>query len=430
MILVITHDGSDFDAIASSMLLTKVYTNSFILKPENMEEPVLNFLKETNIEISFIKKQDLKLKEIDKIIFSDRDLNSNLLNELKIKNIPIEIFDHHTNKGFGSNVSLVLNCFKKYLKKITPNEALLALLGIYQDTGNLTYGSTEKTDFSASAYFLQFKPMIHRIPYYIKLFEIDINGIKIIKSIIDNSVTIGPKYFRIMISHYINKEYYFGYSLLMNHLINLLDLKGIFVLFIFKNKTFLTARSAAKDLNVNDILNKLQKGKGHPFASTRVIRRNNHHDVKRELKHTVTEFIFKRSLGSYLKFVDIKPYIEKAIKDKVLSSKISLWDYYDNYVKDLRPQIKFRKYILSYRIFKEILPRVFFKPVLIPQKDRKKHPILLSFKKYFSKYFSVSIIDLFQQIKQIGDKDHLNIFLVGGIPRDLLIAHLNSKNKI
>ncbi|MCD6579984.1 CCA tRNA nucleotidyltransferase, partial [bacterium] len=143
-----------------------------------------------------------------------------------------------------------------------------------------------------------------------------------------------------------------------------------------------------------------------------------------------TEFIFKRSLGSYLKFVDIKPYIEKTIKDKVLSSKISLWDYYDNYVKDLRFQIKFRKYILSYRIFKEILPRVFFKPVLIPPKDRKKHPILLSFKKYFSKYFSVSIIDLFQQIKQIGDKDHLNIFLVGGIPRDLLIAHLNSKNKI
>ena len=430
MILIITHDSADFDAIASSSLLGKVFPNSYILKPMSFEEPVLNFLKKNPLSIPFVNRKDLKNWNIEKIIFSDCDVNNELLEHLHLKNIPIEVFDHHSTKGFGSNVSLVLSLFKNKLKNINREEALLSLLGIYQDTGNLTYESTKPADFSASSFFLQFKPQIHRIPYYIKLFEIDIKGISIINEIIENGVIIGPRYFQIMVSHYNSSMYYFGHSLLLNHLINLLNLKGILVLFIFKNKTFLTGRSSTNNIDINTILNKIKKGKGHVMASTRILKKGNEHDIEREIKNIVSEFIFTKPIDFYLKYIDIKPYLLNKSYEEFISSKTSLWNYYDNYVKNSILTIQYKSRFLSPKIYKVLLPKILTDTILIPQRQRKKHPILLSFKKYFSNYFSSDILKLFSNISNIAMNNRIEVYLVGGIPRDLLIARLNAKSKI
>ena len=122
MKLIITHDSADFDAIASSLLLAKIF-HGYVLKPQSFEEPVLNFLKQNKI-VPFITEEEIEPQNIDTVIFSDRGKDNTLLKKLGLNSKKIVVYDHHENSLFGSNTSLIYYKFGNKLKKLTANEAL------------------------------------------------------------------------------------------------------------------------------------------------------------------------------------------------------------------------------------------------------------------------------------------------------------------
>ena len=81
--------------------------------------------------------------------------------------LEIHIYDHHPPSSddlhgslevvseVGATITLLLNILRERGIEITPDEATVMLLGIYEDTGNLTFPSTKEEDFIAAGYLVR-----------------------------------------------------------------------------------------------------------------------------------------------------------------------------------------------------------------------------------------------------------------------------------
>ena len=78
------------------------------------------------------------------------------------------LWDHHMNGGdiipdwkcqeaMGANITLMIRQLKKERKILTPIQTTLFLTGLYEDTGNLTFSSTQAEDAHAAAYLMERK---------------------------------------------------------------------------------------------------------------------------------------------------------------------------------------------------------------------------------------------------------------------------------
>jgi len=80
------------------------------------------------------------------------------------KDLDIVVWDHHTEGNIdasekhveetGATVTLLINEIKKQRTLITPIQATLFLMGLYEDTGNMTFPSTLADDAYAAGFLL------------------------------------------------------------------------------------------------------------------------------------------------------------------------------------------------------------------------------------------------------------------------------------
>ena len=111
----------------------------------------------------------MNFAQVDGLIVVDTSSWQRLdgMEQLKAKqDLEIHIFDHHpfhidihSSRGCGdkagANITLMLRYLKKKKIPVAPIQANLFLLGLYEDTGNLTFPSTTTEDAQAAAFFLQ-----------------------------------------------------------------------------------------------------------------------------------------------------------------------------------------------------------------------------------------------------------------------------------
>ncbi len=425
MILIITHNNSDFDSLASVYFLSKLYKDSFILKPISFEEEVASYIKSSSLKFPFIEK--IIPDKIELVIFADYPKNNEILKKYGLTNKKIAVYDHHSSNKYGSNIALLYSIFKNKIKDLSSEEALLALLGIYQDTGGLTYASTKSTDYMASSFFLKFKPHIEKIPYYLKYFDLNDKALEIISAISKNATVMGPSISKVIISKYEVKDYYKGYSILLNHLLNIKKVSAIFVIFIFKKRIILTGRSIDPFLNVNEILNNIKKGNGHSLASSRIFKGGDAHIIKRKLQLVVTDYVFSQKLSLFLDKVKLDPEFFVQKQKNIIGTHRTLWEYFDLISKGKKTIISYKNKYIGEKVKKLLLPQVLITSPMLSFHDRKKNNIAVSLKKYISRAFPEKVKNLIKLILAISEKENVRIFIVGGIPRELMLRYLRNE---
>ncbi len=408
MILIVTHDNADFDAIASSFLLSKIFKNAKILRPSGMEYEVEVFLKRSSLNIPFT---DMPGGPVREVIFSDCGRNEHLLRSMKEGKPHITVLDHHAAPAYGSNVSLVYHKYAERIGRINCEEALLFLLGIYQDTGGLTYHSTKEADFKASSFFIKFEPRIEQIPQYIKYFDITDKNLAILSDIIERGVMLGPPACPIMVSAYPAVKYYSGYSALLNHILNIKNIKALFTLFIFRKKIILSARSSTEKINVNAILNELKKGKGHILASSRAFKGISPHELERKLKKTLTEYIFRNKVKFFL---DLSG---KNRKEYASVSGMTLWDFFEETIKNGEKSEEKYGSLAEY-----LIPEGFRRSPLLPANELKKYRDALHLKKHLFRALPQNVKRILFEIKKLSGKRPERLYIVGGVVRDIVLA--------
>jgi len=165
MNLILTHEQADFDSIASQLGAYLVNHDAQPILPRRMNRNVVSFLSIYENQLPFISQQTRQVSSINQITLVDTQSLATLrgMNETTAVNV----IDHHPLKaGVPSdwNINLVDlgACTTYFVEQIRDtsvpiNElhATLLLLGIYEDTGSLTYANTTPRDIYAAGYLVE-----------------------------------------------------------------------------------------------------------------------------------------------------------------------------------------------------------------------------------------------------------------------------------
>lgn len=171
MKLIVTHKNADFDALASVMAAKLLFPDAIPLLPKQINPNVKAFLSihKDVFETHSIKHVDLNAVKQLIVVDTSRWERLEGIEVLKEKSdLKIKIWDHHpesTNinstdrliEDLGATITLLVRKIKEQGKILTPIQATLFLLGLYEDTGNLTFPSTTAEDAFAAAYLLERK---------------------------------------------------------------------------------------------------------------------------------------------------------------------------------------------------------------------------------------------------------------------------------
>ena len=182
MQIVTTHKNADFDALASVIAVTLLYSNSLPILPKSLNPNVKAFLSLHKDLFQVSTVDDIDPGEITRLIVVDVNRWDRLDRMAILRtraDLEIFLWDHHINKGdieadfqcqeaSGATVTLLIRQIQKERKLISPIQATLFLAGIYEDTGNLTFPSTTAEDAYAAAYLLEHKADLNIIRTFLR----------------------------------------------------------------------------------------------------------------------------------------------------------------------------------------------------------------------------------------------------------------------
>lgn len=166
MQIITTHNIADFDGIAAMLAAHKLYPSATPVLPPRLGRGVKEFISLYQNGLPFVKWRDFHTRRyIEQIILVDTQKAPDF--KRVRPNAPILIIDHHpkqpnlpanmtfTGDLVGSTVTLLVEQIQQHPEiKFTSLEATLLLLGIYSDTGALTYGTTTARDAYAAGWVL------------------------------------------------------------------------------------------------------------------------------------------------------------------------------------------------------------------------------------------------------------------------------------
>ncbi len=163
MHIILCHENADFDAVAAMLAAHKLNPVTLPVLPDRLNSNVARFLALYRAALPFVARQDYQPDALAAITLVDTQRVPQIKG-LK-PGIPVHIIDHHPpsrefqpNETFsGDTVGAATTLLVEQMQpvSVTPLEATLLALGIYEDTGSLVYGETTPRDLRAAAWLVE-----------------------------------------------------------------------------------------------------------------------------------------------------------------------------------------------------------------------------------------------------------------------------------
>ena len=165
MRIILTHEQADFDAVASMLGVYLLDDSNLPVLPRKLNRNVRAFITLYGIELPFVDARDLPNEAVEAITLVD---TQSMVSVRGVGNdTQVQVIDHHprrenlpanwtvTNPETGATTTVALRLLRETGSNLTPIQATLMLLGIYEDTGSLTYTRTTPEDLMAAAFLLE-----------------------------------------------------------------------------------------------------------------------------------------------------------------------------------------------------------------------------------------------------------------------------------
>ena len=284
--IITTHMNADFDALASMLAAQKLYPKAQVVFPGSQEKNLKNFFISSMVYLfNMIDINKIDMKQVSRLILVDTRQASRigkLAAVLENPEVDIHLYDHHPQtendiRGHhevhdltGANVTILVEIIRKKRIKVTPDEATVMCLGIYEDTGSFTYPSTTERDFNAAAFLLKKGANLNIISDLIAR-ELSPQQVVLLNDMIQSANRHNVNGIEVVLTSVTRNNYMPDFAFLVQKMVRMENLDAIFAMALMENKIYLAARSRIEDVDVGNIVSQMGGG-GHSYAAAATIK--------------------------------------------------------------------------------------------------------------------------------------------------------------
>jgi tRNA nucleotidyltransferase (CCA-adding enzyme) len=306
--VITTHINADFDGIASMLAAQKLYPNALVVFPGSYEKNLRNFFVDSMAYLfNMIDIRDINFSDIQCLVLVDTrrgDRIGKLSPVLSLPEIDIHIYDHHPHgpmdiqantdfyKKTGATTTILTQLIKDKQIALTPDEATIMCLGIYEDTGSFTFSSTTEQDLMSAAFLLSKGANLNIISDMITR-EINPQQVRVLNDMLQSTTRYKINGVDVTVTSISAEAYIPDFSIIVHKMMKVESLNALFAIARMGNKVYVVARSRVSEVDAGSILTPLGGG-GHGFAAAATIRDRTLAQVEQELLdvlyRTITPF--------------------------------------------------------------------------------------------------------------------------------------------
>jgi tRNA nucleotidyltransferase (CCA-adding enzyme) len=278
--VILTHENADFDAIASLLGAHKLFPGAVPILPRRVNNNCRAFLSLYGAELALTHPDDLPHGRIDRAILVDTQ-NLTTLKGM-VRDLQVDIIDHHvldrelppewtfSGERMGATTTLLVEEICRRSLSLTRVEATLLLMGIYEDTGSLSYMTTTPRDIQAAAWLMEQGANLAVVNEFLH-HPLSPSQRELYERLLDEAVTHEIGGYTVVVASGRADDYDEEISTLAHKLRELLEPAALFVLVALNDHVQLVARSATDDIDVSDIAAHFGGG-GHTRAAAAMVR--------------------------------------------------------------------------------------------------------------------------------------------------------------
>jgi tRNA nucleotidyltransferase (CCA-adding enzyme) len=284
--VITSHINPDYDAIASMLAAQKLYPDALVVFPDLNDKNLRNFFIQSLIYLfNMVDAGTIDLSAVERLVVVDTRQKRRIpqLKELLTRSdLEIHVYDHHppseddlqptmeTIEMTGSTVTILAHLIKAREIDLSPDEATMMGLGLYEDTGSFTFSSTTEKDFTAAAYLLSRGANINTISSLLAK-EITPVQIALLNDMIQSSVSHRINGVEIILTNLSTPEYIPDLASLVQKMMRMENLEALFTIARMGKKIYVVARSRIAEVDTGTILQAMGGG-GHAFAASATIK--------------------------------------------------------------------------------------------------------------------------------------------------------------
>ncbi|MEM5774802.1 MAG: CBS domain-containing protein, partial [Anaerolineaceae bacterium] len=281
MKIALTHEQADFDAIAS-LLGIHLVGEAVPLLPHRMNRNVRSFITQYSTQLPFITPKQLPSGSVQTAYLVD----TQSLVTIKGMNsrTRIHVIDHHAKRAnldgewetelfdLGACTTIFVERVQAAGVHLTPLFATLMLLGIYEDTGSLTYSRTTVRDVRAVAFLLENGASLQTAADFLYP-PLSADQRKLYDELLSNTRNLAIHGLDIVLSHAYAEEMTDEVSSAAHKIRDLLEPDALFLVISTQEGIRLVARSTTDQVDVSAGTAHFGGG-GHQRAAAALIRRD------------------------------------------------------------------------------------------------------------------------------------------------------------
>jgi tRNA nucleotidyltransferase (CCA-adding enzyme) len=284
MELLATHVGADFDAFAAMMVARRFHPEARLFFPGSREGSLRRMIEARGLEVPELRQKDVDPAALTRVILCDirqQDRIGIVASWLEANpDIEVWAYDHHPDSASdlmvtgglidpeaGSTSTLMVEELRRRGFAATAEEADLLLLGIYEDTGSLTYVTTSPRDLQAGAWLLEQGGDLAAVRASVSR-PLDPERLDVLHQMTQRLELHRLRGHRVGIVEVELGRYVEELAPLVSRCLEIFELPLLFALFGEGDRVTLIARGTLEGFDLGEALKELAGGGGHATAAS------------------------------------------------------------------------------------------------------------------------------------------------------------------